>query len=100
MKNGKMIPHWTQTVSLGVMIGWCSLDSQHEGHNGPPANVGSSSFRHTGVLLSGRKAIYKPTTQIRDHKPENWLAKITNFHYTVISGATLKRGYRKIIIEI
>ena len=47
MTNRSIIQHGTQTTGFGVMIGRCSLDSQHGGYNRRPANVGCSFSRYT-----------------------------------------------------
>ena len=42
-----IIQNEAQTISLGVMIGRCTLDSQHGRFDRHPATVGWSSFRYT-----------------------------------------------------
>ena len=44
MTNHNITQRGTQDTGSGVMIGMCSLDSQHGRHDRHPANVGCSSF--------------------------------------------------------
>ena len=46
MSNLNITKRGTQATGLGVMIGRCSLDSQHGGPGRHPTNVGSSLFRY------------------------------------------------------
>ena len=47
MSNSNITQRGTQASVLGVMIGRCSLDSQHGRPDRHPANVGYSFFRYT-----------------------------------------------------
>ncbi len=88
MLNQNMTQRGTQATGLGVMIGRCSLDSQHGRYDRHPANVGCS--------FSGTHTTNFVITRIRDFSRENGLEKTTNLHFTVILETTLhKKGVEK-----
>ena len=45
MRNRTITQRGTETTGLGVMIGKCSLDGQHEGSSCHPTNIGCSFFQ-------------------------------------------------------
>ena len=51
MSNSYFTQRGAQDSALGVMIGRCSLDSQHGRSDCHPANVGCSLFRYTNSDL-------------------------------------------------
>ena len=83
----------TQNMGLGVMIGRCSPDSQHERLNDHPAHVGCSFFRYTNDDLRNH------TNQRRKHKI--WTMEVNQLalHCYFRSNPT-QRGYRKRMTEI
>ena len=79
--------------NLGVMIGRCSLDSQHGRPGRHPPNVGCSLFRYTNSDLKNRtNQRPKRKTWTRE---DNQLA----LHFYFRSNPT-QRGYRKRMMEI
>ena len=58
MTNGNIIQRGTLTTGLAVIIGKCSLDSQHGGSFG--------ILRMLAVLISGKQTTNQVTTQFRD----------------------------------
>ena len=52
MSNLNITKRGTQATGLGVMIGRCSLDSQHGRHDRHPANVDCSLFRYMNGDIS------------------------------------------------
>ena len=100
MTNQNINQHGVQTTGLGVMIGRCSLDSQHEGPGQHPMNVCCSSLSYT----NDSSFRYTNDEQI-DHsyrRPQRWkwteeVKKLALYcYFRSIPG---KRGYRKTMIE-
>ena len=93
MSNSNFTQRGTQDSDLGVMIGRCSLDSQHGRSDRHPANVGCSLFRYTNSdLWNHTNQRLKRKTLTRE---DNQLA----LHCYFRSNPT-KRGYRKRMMEI
>ena len=93
MSNSYFTQRGAQDSDLGVMIGRCSLDSQHGRPNRHPANVGCSLFRYTYSDLKNRTSQRpKRKTWTRE---DNQLA----LHCYFKSNPT-QRGYRKRMMEI
>ena len=93
MSNSNITQRGNQASDLGVMIGWCALDSQHGRHVRHPANVGCSLFRFTNGDLrnhTNQRPKWKAWT-----REDNQLA----LHCYFRSSPT-QRGYRKRMIEI
>ena len=80
-----IIQHGTQTYCLGIMIGRCSLNSQHGGPDRYPVNVGCYNPRYTNNDLSDQ------TTQT---PTEKWTRKTTKMLFIVILILT-KEGIEK-----
>ena len=80
MSNSNITQRGTQDSDLGVMIGRCSLDCQHERPDRHPANAGCSLLRYTNVDLRNHTN--------RDLNGKHGLWKTTNLHYTAILGVT------------
>ena len=78
MTNRNINQHGAQMTGLGVMIGKCSLHSQHGGSDSIPRML-TVLFPGTQIiLLSGTQTMNKSTAHTRDHSVENGLGKITN----------------------
>ena len=93
MSNSYFTQRGAQESDLGVMIGRCSLDSQHGRSDRHPANVGCSLFRYTNSDLMNRtNQRPKRKTWTRE---DNQLA----LHCYFKSNPT-QRGYRKRMMEI
>ena len=93
MSNSNITQRGSQASGLGVMIGRCSPDSQHERLVRYPANVGCSLFRHKNGDL--RNHINQRPKQKAWTREDNQLALHCSF-----SGNTTQRVYRKRMIEI
>ena len=91
--NSYFTQRGSQDSDLGVMIGRCSLDSQHGRPDRHHANVGCSLFRYTN------NDSMNPTNQRPKRKTwtreDNQLA----LHCYFMSNPT-QRGYRKRMMEI
>ena len=83
MSNSYFTPRGTQDSDLGVMIGRCSLDSQHGRLDRHHVNVGCSLFRYTNNDSTN------PTNQ--RPKQKTWTRE---------DNQLAKRGYRKRIMDI
>ena len=92
MSNSYFTQRGTQDSDLGVMIGRCSLDSQH----GRDLIV---ILRMLAVLFSGTQITARWTPPTRDPNGKHGLGKTTNLHCYFKSNPT-QRGYRKRIMEI
>ena len=93
MSNHNIIQRGTQATGLGVMIGRCSLDSQHGRLDRHPTNVGCSFFRYINDdVTNHNEQRPKRKTWTRE---ENQLA----LECYLRSNHT-QRGYRKRMIEI
>ena len=93
MSNSYITQRGTQGSGLDVMIGRCSLDSQHGRPVRHPANVGYSLFRYTNSDLrnhTNQRPKRKAWT-----REDNQLA----LHCYSMSNPT-QRGYRKRMMEI
>ena len=93
MSNSNITHCGTQDSDLGVMIGRCSLDSQHGRPNRHPANVGCSLVRYRNSDLrshTNRRPKRKAWT-----REDNQLA----LHCYFRSNPT-QSGYRKRMMEI
>ena len=93
MSNSYFTLRGTQDSDLGVMIGRCSLDSQHGRPGSHPANVGCSLFRYTNndsMNPTNQRPKWKTWT-----REENQLA----LHCYFKSNPT-QRGYRKRMMKI
>ena len=93
MSNLNIRKGGTQATGLGVMIGWCSPDSQHGRPDRHPANVGYSLFRYMNDDISkdnGQRPKRKTWT-----REDNHLALHCYFRCN-----PSQRGYRKRMIEI
>ena len=93
MSNSNITQRGTQASGLGVMIGRCSLDSQHGILDSHPADVGCSLFRYTNGDL--RKHINQRPKRKAWTREDNQLA----LHCYFMSNPT-PRGYRKRMMEI
>ena len=69
-----------QDPGSGVMIGRCSLDSEHGRSNRHPANVGCSFFRYTNGDLRN----------LINQRPKRKALKTNNLHYTAILGVMME----------
>ena len=92
MSNRNITQRGTQTTGVGIMIGRCSPDSQHEGNACRPANVGSSSFRYTNDDLTNH------TNQRHQHRKWTWEDNKFAPHCYFRSNPT-QRWFRKRMIE-
>ena len=73
--------HLNITTGLGVMIGRCSIDSQHGRPDSHPVNVGCALFRYLNNDISNQN----------DQRPKHGREKTINLYYTAILRATLHR---------
>ena len=93
MSNSNFTQRGTQGSDLGVMIGRCSLDSQHGRPDRHPANVGCSVFRYTNSDLKNHTN-QRPKRKTRTRE-DNQLA----LHCYFRSNPT-QRGCTKRMMEI
>ena len=93
MLNQNMTQRGTQETGFGVMIGRCSLDSQHRRPGNHPANVACSFFMYTNDEFRNH------TDQRRKHKTWTREEKQFALHCYFRSNPTQK-GYGKRMIEI
>ena len=93
MSNSYFTQRGAQDSDLGVMIGRCSLDSQHGRPDRHPANVGCSLFRYTNSDLKNR------TNQRPRRKTWTWEENQLALHCYFTSNPT-QRGCRKRRMEI
>ena len=93
MTNHNIAKRGTQATGLGVMIGRCSLDSQHGRSDRHPADVGCSLFRYMNDDVRNHN----------DQRPnrKTWTREDNHFalHCNFRSNPS-RRGYRKKMIEI
>ena len=80
MTNSNFTQRGAKDSDLVVMIGRCSLDSEHGRPDLHPANVGCSLLRYTNSDL-------KNCTNQRPKRK----GKTDNLHYTAILGVTLHK---------
>ena len=83
MSNSYFTQRGAQDSDLGVMIGRCSLDSQH----GWPIVI----LRMLAVLFSATQITTRWTPPTRDPNGKYGLGKTTNLHYTAILRVTLHK---------
>ena len=88
--NPNPIQRGNQTRSLGIMIGRCSLNSQHGGLN--------AILRMLAVLITGTQTTIKATTQFRDTK--DGIGKTTNVLDGYFKSNSTQIWYGKRFIEI
>ena len=93
MSKSNITQRGTQASGLGIMIDWCSLDSQHGRTDRHPTNVGCSLFRYTNADL--RNHINQRPKRKAWSREDNQLA----LHCYFRSNPT-QRGYRKRMMEI
>ena len=93
MFNHNITPRGTQATCLGVMIGRCSLESQHGRFDRHPANVGSSFFKYKNDDV--RNHNHQRPKRKTWNREDNQLA----LHRYFRSNPS-ERGYRKRMIEI
>ena len=87
------ITRGTQATSLGVMIGRCSLDSQHGIPVRHPANVSCSFFRYINDDVRNYND--------QKHKHKTWSRADNQIAlHCYFRGNPSQRGYRKRMIEI
>ena len=91
ISNHNIAKHGTRATDLGVMIGRCSLDSQH----GRPDVI----LRMLAALFSGTRMTTLRTTTIREHNARHGLWKTTVLHCYFRSNPS-QSGYKKRMIEI
>ena len=75
MTNYNIIQYGTQITDLGIMIGRCSLNSQHGRSNG--------ILQMLVNLISGTQTMTEVTTQFRDTGRRNEQGKATKMCLTV-----------------
>ena len=93
MSNSYFTQRGAQDSLLDVLIGRCSLDSQHGRPECHPANVGCSLFRYTNRdLMNPTNQRFKRKTWTREHKQ---LA----LHCYFNSDPT-QRGFKKRMMEV
>ena len=93
ISNSYFTQRGTQDSDLGVMIGRCSLDSQHWRSDRHPANVGCSIFRYT------KNDSTNPTNQ--RPKRKTWTREDNQIAlHCYFKCNPTKRGYRKRMMEI
>ena len=93
ISNSNITQRGTQASGLGVMIAWCSLDSQHRRIDRHPGNVGCSLFRYTNGDL--RNHVNQRPKRKAWTREDNQLALHSYFR----SNPT-RRGYRKRMMKI
>ena len=93
MSNRNMTHLGTQITGLGIMIGRCYADSQHEGSNCHSVIVDCSFFEYTNVVLSNH------TSQRRRHKTWTRRDNQRELHCYFRCYSTQRR-YKKRMIEI
>ena len=93
MSNLNITKRGTQETSLGVLVGRCSPDSQHERPDGHPANIGCYLFRYMNDDISNhndQEPKRKTWTREDNHLP-------LHCYFRSTPSQTL---YRKRMIEI
>ena len=93
MSNSYFTQRGAQDSALGLMIGRCSLDSQHGRPSRHPTNVGCALFRHTNIDL--RSNTNQRPKRKKWTREDNQLA----LHCYFRSNPT-QRGYRERMKEI